>query len=66
MVCPLNARGALRAQYKTLSRDLVATKDAEGLVALIEQRTDMHYEDFDYCENEAGEDTAGEDNGAGR
>lgn len=56
MVCPLNARGALRAQFKTLSRDLVAARDAEGLLALIEQRTDMRYDDFDYAENQAGED----------
>ena len=52
MVCPLNARGPLRSQYKELSWDIVAAKDAKGMLALIEQRTDMHYEDFDYSANE--------------
>lgn len=52
MVCPLNARGPLRAQFKEMSRDIVAAKDAKGMLALIEQRTDMHYEDFDYSANE--------------
>jgi ferredoxin len=46
MVCPLNARGLFRAQYKELSRDLVKAKNAEGMLALIEQRTDLHYGEF--------------------
>ena len=52
MVCPLNARGTLRSQFKEVSKDIVAAKDAKGMLALIEQRTDMHYEDFDYSANE--------------
>ncbi len=53
MVCPLNGHGQFRAQYKELSRDLVKAKDAKGLLALVESRTDLKYGDFDYG---AGED----------
>lgn len=56
MVCPMNARGVLRDRFKELSRDIVAAKDADGMLALIEQRTDMHYEEFDYPAGEADED----------
>jgi epoxyqueuosine reductase len=48
MVCPLNSRGVFRQHYKTLSRDLVKAKTAEGLLALIEERTDMSYDGVDY------------------
>ncbi len=47
MVCPFNSRGAFRAQFKELSKDLVKAKDARGLLALIESRTDMKYDEFD-------------------
>ena len=47
MVCPLNSRGAFRAQFKELAKDLVQAKDAKGLLALIESRTDMKYDEFD-------------------
>lgn len=47
MVCPLNSRGIFREGYKQLSKDLVQAKDAEGLLNLIEQRTDMNYGEFE-------------------
>jgi epoxyqueuosine reductase QueG len=47
MVCPLNSRGIFGDSFKRASKLLVQTKDAKGMLALIEQRTDMHYEDFD-------------------
>ena len=67
MVCPLNARGRFRGAFKTLAKDLVAAKDAAGLLALVEDRTEMRYEDFDYAAatpDEDAEDDGG--NGSGK
>jgi Pyruvate/2-oxoacid:ferredoxin oxidoreductase delta subunit len=47
MVCPLNSRGIFGDSFKRASKVLVRTKDAAGMLKLIEERTDMHYEDFD-------------------
>ena len=47
MVCPLNSRGLFGEEFKRASKILVDTKDAAGMLRLIEERTDMHYEDFD-------------------
>ncbi len=55
MVCPLNGHSMFRAQYKELSRDLVKAKDAAGLLALVESRTDLKYDDFDYGTAECDE-----------
>jgi len=52
MVCPLNSRGLFGAEFKRASRMLVDAKDAAGMLTLIEERTDMHYEDFDSGEAE--------------
>lgn len=53
MVCPFNARGILKEQFKPTAEDIRQAKDAEGLLKLIEERTDLQYEDFDYSlENE--------------
>jgi epoxyqueuosine reductase len=46
MVCPLNSRGIFSAAFKAASKVMVKAKDAKGMLALIEERTDMHYEDF--------------------
>lgn len=46
MVCPLNSRGIFGEAFKRASKILVKAKDAKGMLDLIEQRTDMHYEDF--------------------
>ena len=46
MVCPLNSRGIFRDAFKILSKDIVKAKDAEGMMALIEERTDLQYDDF--------------------
>ncbi len=60
MVCPLNSRGMFRDAFKALSKDLVATRDAPGMLDLIEERTDMRYEDFDYgAATDDSEDPAG-------
>ena len=48
MVCPLNGHSIFGKEFKRASKDLVQTKNAPGLLALLEARTDMHYEDFDY------------------
>jgi hypothetical protein len=34
------------AAFRAASTVLVKAKDAKGMLALIEERTDMHYEDF--------------------
>lgn len=47
MVCPLNARGVFRNRYKELSKDLVRARDAKGILTLIEERTDLRYQEFD-------------------
>ena len=47
MVCPLNSRGVFGEDFKRASRVLVDAKDADGMLRLIEERTDMRYEDFD-------------------
>lgn len=47
MVCPLNSRGRFGEEFKRASKVLVKTKDAAGMLQLLEERTDMHYEDFD-------------------
>ena len=55
MVCPLNSRGVFGEEFKRASRVLVDAKDADGMLRLIEERTDMRYEDFDDAPK-AGED----------
>jgi Pyruvate/2-oxoacid:ferredoxin oxidoreductase delta subunit len=52
MVCPFNARGALKERYKPIARDIRAAKTAEGLLALIEQRTDLRTHEFGYKEDQ--------------
>jgi epoxyqueuosine reductase len=47
MVCPLNARGVFGEDFKRASKMLVKSKDAKGMLQLIEERTDMHYEEFE-------------------
>jgi epoxyqueuosine reductase QueG len=47
MVCPLNSRGTFREEFKRASRVLVQARDARGMLALLEARTAMRYEDFD-------------------
>ena len=47
MVCPLNSRGIFGDEFKKASKILVKAKNAQGMLQLIEQQTDMHYEDFD-------------------
>jgi Pyruvate/2-oxoacid:ferredoxin oxidoreductase delta subunit len=51
MVCPLNSRGIFGNEFKKASKVLVKAKNAEGMLALIEQQTDMHYEDFEVSPN---------------
>lgn len=46
MVCPLNSRGKFGPAFKAASKVVVKAKDAKGMLALIEEHTDMHYEDF--------------------
>ena len=53
MVCPYNARGANKERFKPIARDIREARDAEGLLKLIESRTEMNYDDFDYSDPEA-------------
>ena len=46
MDCPLNSKGVYSEAFKGLSKDIVRAKDAEGMISMIEERTDLHYEDF--------------------
>jgi Pyruvate/2-oxoacid:ferredoxin oxidoreductase delta subunit len=47
MVCLLNSRGVFGAAFKRASKTLVQAKDAKGMLKLIEEQTEMHYEDFE-------------------
>ncbi len=47
MVCPYNARGNFREQYKPIAKDIRDAKTAEGLLKLIESRTEFSYEEID-------------------
>lgn len=46
MVCPLNSRGIFGENFKLAAKVLVKAKDAKGMLELIEEKNDMHYEDF--------------------
>ena len=59
MVCPLNSRGIYGDAFKQLARDMVSTKDAAGMLALIEERTDMKYGDFDASEGSDSKENDG-------
>jgi len=48
MVCPLNAKSIYKENFKATARDIRAAKDAQGLLGLIESRTEMRYGEFDY------------------
>lgn len=47
MVCPFNGRGALKEQFRATAKDIRAAKDARGMLELVEQRSNISYEDFD-------------------
>lgn len=47
MVCPFNGRGARKDQFKPIAKDIRDAKDAKGLLALIESRTDFREDEFE-------------------
>lgn len=47
MVCPFNARGALKEQFKPVARDIREAGDATGLIELIEKRTGVRYSEVE-------------------
>ena len=48
MVCPFNNQSAQREQYAPVIKDIVAAKDAAGLLELIKKRTQMEHADIDF------------------
>ena len=48
MVCPLNARGNLRDNFKLVAKDIRDAKDAKGLLELFEERSGLDPKDYDY------------------
>lgn len=48
MVCPFNNQGLQREHYAPVIKDIVAAKDAAGLLELIRQRTQMKNADVDF------------------
>ncbi len=49
MVCPFNARGNLKEAFKPVAADIRKAKDAKGLMAMIQERSNLsidHIEDF--------------------
>lgn len=48
MVCPFNNQGSQREHYAPVIKDIVAAKDAAGILELIKQRTDMNPSDVDF------------------
>lgn len=45
-VCPMNARGVLKSQFKTVARDIREAKDAPGMLNLLNERNDLKLEEF--------------------
>jgi Pyruvate/2-oxoacid:ferredoxin oxidoreductase delta subunit len=56
-VCPMNARGALKSQFKAVAKDIREAKDAPGMLELLNQRGDLKLEEF----NEEAEKLSPED-----
>jgi hypothetical protein len=50
MVCSLNSQSIFSESFKRASKMLVQARDAKGMLTLIEECTDMHYEDFNQGE----------------
>lgn len=48
MVCPFNNQGAQREQYSPVIKDIVAAKDAAGILDLIRRRTQTESTDVDF------------------
>jgi len=49
MVCPFNAKGSLKEAFKPVAADIRKAKDAKGLMAMIQERSNLsidHIEDF--------------------
>lgn len=47
MVCPLNSRSIFKDSFKQNSKLIVQTKNADGMLKLIEDRSGISYEEFD-------------------
>ncbi|NQV55296.1 MAG: 4Fe-4S dicluster domain-containing protein, partial [Rhodospirillales bacterium] len=45
-VCPMNARGGKKAEYKAVAADIRQAKDAAGMLKLIDARGDLKLEEF--------------------
>ncbi len=45
-VCPMNARGGKKTEYKVVAKDIREAKDAPGMLELINSRGDLKMEDF--------------------
>jgi len=48
MVCPMNARSSQSENYAPVIQDIVATKNAEGILRLIRERTQAAQSDVDF------------------
>jgi Pyruvate/2-oxoacid:ferredoxin oxidoreductase delta subunit len=48
MVCPFNNQGSQREHYAPVIKDIVAAKDAAGIMELIRERTQMKPSDVDF------------------
>jgi hypothetical protein len=48
MVCPFNNRGSQREHYAPVIQDIVAAKDAAGILALIRERTQTEPSGVDF------------------
>ena len=47
MVCPYNGRGEFKDQFRATAKDIRDAKDAAGMLALVERRSNLSYEDFE-------------------
>ena len=47
MVCPLNSRSIFRESFKANAKLIVQTKNAQGMLSLIEERSGISYEEFE-------------------
>ena len=53
-VCPLNAKGMSKEEFKPMAKVIRETGDAKGMLALIKERTGIDYEAMEYNPEDEG------------
>jgi epoxyqueuosine reductase len=53
-VCPYNAKGKFKAEFKSMAKDIREAGDAKGMMKLISERTGIDYEALEYNPEDEG------------